>query len=71
MHLRYIYHGKNNEAHPSLVKFGWIPPVQRSVRLESCLEATRVLLVYNSHSLETICLTVNRENLKHLEKTSK
>ena len=43
MHLQYIFHGQNKEPHPFHVKSNWIPPVQRSVALES-LESVMVQL---------------------------
>ena len=44
MRLQYIFHGQNKEPHPFHVKSNWIPPVQRSVALESYLESVKVQL---------------------------
>ena len=60
MGLQYIYHEENNEAHPFLVKSGWIPPVQLSVALESHMEETRFLLA-------EVQLSKPKNNLSHNE----
>ena len=44
MRLKYIYHGKDTVPHPFHVKSSWIPPVQRSVALESYLEEVKLRL---------------------------
>ena len=44
MRLKYIYHGKDTVPHPFHVKSSWIPPVQRSVDLESYLEEVKLRL---------------------------
>ena len=44
MRLRYIYYGQNKEPHPFYVKSTWIPAIQPSVALESCLEEVKVHL---------------------------
>ena len=38
MRLQYIYHDQNTEQHPFHVKSSWIPPIQRSVALETYLK---------------------------------
>ena len=37
MRLQYIYHDQNTEQHPFHVKSSWIPPILRSVALETYL----------------------------------
>ena len=44
MCLQYIYHDKNTEQHPFHVKSSWIPPIQRSVALETYLEEVKIKL---------------------------
>ena len=44
MRLQYIYHDKNTEQHPFHVKSSWIPPIQRSVALETYLEEVKIKL---------------------------
>ena len=44
MRLMYIFHGENNEPHPSHVKSAWQPPIQQSVALESYLEEVKIQL---------------------------
>lgn len=44
MRLQYIYHDKDTEQHPFHVKSSWIPPVQRSIALESYLEEVKIQL---------------------------
>ena len=44
MRLQYIFHTKNTEPHPFHVKSDWIPPVQKSVALESYLESVKIQL---------------------------
>ena len=70
MRLQYLYHGENNEPHRFHIKSGWTPPVQHSVALESSLEEF-YLQKSNFQSLKMICLIMNKENLKRLEKTLK
>ena len=42
--LQYIYHDQNTEQHPFNVKSSWIPPIQRSVALETYLEEVKIKL---------------------------
>ena len=44
MRLQYVYHDKNTEQHPFHVKSSWIPPIQRSVALETYLEEVKIKL---------------------------
>ena len=44
MRLQYIFHTKNTEPHPFHVKSDWVPPVQKSVALESYLESVKIQL---------------------------
>ena len=44
MRLQYIYHDQNTEQHPFHVKSSWIPPIQRSVALETYLEEVKIKL---------------------------
>ena len=44
MRLQYIYHDKNTEQHPFHVKTSCIPPIQRSVALETDLEEVKIKL---------------------------
>ena len=44
MRLQYIYHDQNTEQHPYHVKSSWIPPIQRSVALETYLEEVKIKL---------------------------
>ena len=39
-----IYHDQNTEQHPFHVKSSWIPPIQRSVALETYLEEVKINL---------------------------
>ena len=41
MRLQYIYHDQNTEQPPFHVKSSWIPPIQRSVALETYLEEVK------------------------------
>ena len=52
MRLRYVFHGKNKE-HPFHVKSNWVPPVQKSVTLESYLEEVKTELQIEIQSLKT------------------
>jgi hypothetical protein len=61
MRLQYIFHGEDNEPHPFHVKSNWIPPVQRSVALESYLEEVKV-------QLAEIQLTNPKDNLPNTER---
>ena len=42
--LQYIYHDQNTEQHPFHMKSSWIPPIQRSVALETYLEEVKIKL---------------------------
>ena len=44
MRLQYIYHDQNTKQHPFNVKSSWIPPIQRSVALETYLEEVKIKL---------------------------
>ena len=44
MRLQYIFHAKNTEPHPFHVKSDWVPPLQKSVALESYLESVKIQL---------------------------
>ena len=44
MRLQYIYHDQNTEQHLFNVKSSWIPPIQRSVALETYLEEVKIKL---------------------------
>ena len=61
MRLQYIFFGEDNEPHPFHVKSNWIPPVQKSVALESYLEEVKV-------QLAEIQLTKPRDNLLNTER---
>ena len=61
MRLQYIFFGEDNEPHPFHVKSNWIPPVQKSVALESYLEEVKV-------QLAEIQLTKPKDNLLNTER---
>ena len=61
MRLQYIFFGEDNELHPFHVKSNWIPPVQKSVALESYLEEVKV-------QLAEIQLTKPKDNLLNTER---
>ena len=63
MRLRYIlfFHGNNKEQHPFHVKSNWVPPVQRSVALESYLHEIKT-------ELAEIHLLKLKHNLPHNER---
>ena len=44
MRLQYIYHDQNIDQHPFQVKSSWIPPILRSVALETYLEEVKIKL---------------------------
>ena len=44
MRLQHIYHDQNTEQHPFHTKSSWIPPIQRSVALETYLEEVKIKL---------------------------
>ena len=48
MRLQYIYHDQNTEQQPFHVKYSWIPPIQRSVALETYLEEVKIKLAETS-----------------------
>lgn len=45
MHLKYIFHGKNNSIPPFHVKLNWQLPVQLSATLEHYLEEVKLQIV--------------------------
>ena len=61
MRLQYIFFGEDNEPHPFHVKSNWIPPVQKSVAVESYLEEVKVQLA-ETH------LTKPKDNLLNTER---
>ena len=67
MCLQYIYHDQNTEQHPFHVKSSWIPPIHRSVALETYLEEVKIKLPeLHWLNLKIIChparkLTNNKE----------
>ena len=66
--LQYVFHGEDKQPHPLHVKGDWVPPVQRSVALESYLETVKTEIFetqltkpkYNLPKLE--CNTVKEIN---------
>ena len=61
MRLQYFFFGEDKEPHPFHVKSNWIPPVQKSVALESYLEEVKV-------QLAEIQLTKPKDNLLNTER---
>ena len=70
MRLKNIFHGQNKEPHSFNVKSDWIPPVQKSVALETYLENLKVQLSETKPALIKHNLSHNeREALKELKST--
>ena len=72
MRLQYIYHDQNTEQHPFHVKSSWIPPIQRSVALETYLEEVKIKLAeLHWLNLKIICHPARNELPRSLLTTKK
>ena len=72
MRLQYIYHDQNTEKHPFHVKSSWIPPIQRSVALETYLEEVKIKLAeLHWLNLKIICHPARNELSRSLLTTKK
>ena len=72
MRLQYIYHDENTEQHPFHVKPSWIPPIQRSVSLETYLEEVKIKLAeLHWLNLKIICHPASNELSRSLLTTKK
>ena len=72
MRLQYIYHDQNTEQHPFHVKSSWIPPIQRSVALETYLEEVKIKLAeLHWLNLKIICHPARNELSSSLLTTKK
>ena len=72
MRLQYIYHDQNTEQHPFHVKSSWIPPIQRSVALETYLEEVKIKLAeLHWLNLKIICHNARNELSRSLLTTKK
>ena len=72
MRLQYIYHDENTEQHPFHVKSSWIPPIQRSVSLETYLEEVKIKLAeLHWLNLKIICHPASNELSRSLLTTKK
>ena len=72
LRLQYIYHDQNTEQHPFHVKSSWIPPIQRSVALETYLEEVKIKLAeLHWLNLKIICHQARNELSRSLLTTKK
>ena len=66
------YHDQNTEQHPFHVKSSWIPPIQRSVALETYLEEVKIKLAeLHWLNLKIICHPARNELSRSLLTTKK
>ena len=72
MRLQYVYHDQNTEQHPFHVKSSWIPPIQRSVALETYLEEVKIKIAeLHWLNLKIICHPARNELSRSLLTTKK
>ena len=72
MRLQYIYHDQNTEQQPFHVKSSWIPPIQRSVALETYLEEVKIKLAeLHWLNLKIICHPTRNDLSRSLLTTTK
>ena len=70
--LQYIYHDQNTKQHPFHVKSSWIPPIQRSVALETYLEEVKIKLAeLHWLNLKIICHPARNKLSRSLLTTKK